>query len=98
MPFSILMRSNYLSRLPPLPLQPSLGYFFSHVNMEWKRGYEGHINHAGHLVSAPKLSHVVIVSISGGIFDYQVPCENSMGGFHKNITIALLFYIIPIIQ
>lgn len=66
------MKLNYLSRSPPVALQPSLGHFFSKVNEEWKKGYEMQITHAGHFVSSPKLSNVVVVSVSGGVHDYQV--------------------------
>lgn len=58
---------NFLSRYPPIALQPSLGHFFSHVNDEWRKGYK-----AGLSQSSPKLSNVVVVSVSGGIHDYQV--------------------------
>ncbi|XP_008783007.2 uncharacterized protein LOC103702377 isoform X2 [Phoenix dactylifera] len=59
-------------RSPPVALQPSLGHFFSKVNEEWKKGYEMQITHAGHFVSSPKLSNVVVVSVAGGVHDYQV--------------------------
>ncbi|KAK3129298.1 hypothetical protein QOZ80_6BG0476710 [Eleusine coracana subsp. coracana] len=51
---------------PPIALQPSLGQFFSHVNEEWRNGYK--------MVgsSSPKLANVIVVSVSGGIHDYQV--------------------------
>ncbi|XP_058114854.1 GPI inositol-deacylase isoform X2 [Magnolia sinica] len=57
---------------PPVALQPSLGHFFSRVNREWKKGYEVQRTHTGRRVSGPTLSHVVVVSVSGGIRDYQV--------------------------
>lgn len=57
---------------PPLALQPSLGHYFARVNEEWRKGYEVQTNQAGHQVSGPALSKVVIVSITGGINDYQV--------------------------
>ncbi|KAJ0988206.1 hypothetical protein J5N97_006562 [Dioscorea zingiberensis] len=57
---------------PPIALQPSLGQFFSQVNEGWRKGYEAITTHDGRLVSAPSLSRVVVVSISGGIHDYQV--------------------------
>ncbi|GAV85514.1 PGAP1 domain-containing protein [Cephalotus follicularis] len=57
---------------PPLALQPSLGHYFARVNEEWRRGYEVQTTRAGHYVSGPILSHVVVVSISGGYYDYQV--------------------------
>ncbi|KAJ4979237.1 hypothetical protein NE237_010017 [Protea cynaroides] len=57
---------------PPVALQPSLGQYFEHVNEEWRKGYEVHTTNAGLRVSEPPLSHVVVVSISGGIRDYQV--------------------------
>uniref|UniRef100_A0ACD5Y3E2 Uncharacterized protein n=1 Tax=Avena sativa TaxID=4498 RepID=A0ACD5Y3E2_AVESA len=53
---------------PPVALQPSLGQFFSHVNEEWRNGYRTGVSRT----SSPKLSNVVVVSISGGIHDYQV--------------------------
>lgn len=66
------MRAYNLSRLPPIALQPSLGHYFSQVNEKWRKGYEMQTNNIGHIISGPKLSHVVIVSVSGGIYDYQV--------------------------
>ncbi|WOK95247.1 GPI inositol-deacylase isoform X1 [Canna indica] len=57
---------------PPIALQPSLGHYFSQVNAKWRKGYEIQTNNAGHIISGPKLSHVVIISIAGGIYDYQV--------------------------
>lgn len=57
---------------PPVQLQPSLGRYFAHVNQEWIKGYEVQTSRTGHYVSDPALSHVVVVSISGGIHDYQV--------------------------
>ncbi|KAK1315686.1 hypothetical protein QJS10_CPA05g02004 [Acorus calamus] len=57
---------------PPIALQPSLGHFYSHVNKEWRKGYEIQTTNAGQLVSYPAFSRVVVVSISGGIRDYQV--------------------------
>ncbi|TVU11055.1 hypothetical protein EJB05_44617 [Eragrostis curvula] len=53
---------------PPIALQPSLGQFFTLVNEEWRKGYKMGGPHA----ARPKLSNVVVVSISGGIHDYQV--------------------------
>ncbi|KAF3444504.1 hypothetical protein FNV43_RR14196 [Rhamnella rubrinervis] len=57
---------------PPLALQPSLGHYFARVNQEWRKGYEVQRTHAGRYVSDPILSHVVVISISGGYHDYQV--------------------------
>ncbi|PIA26435.1 hypothetical protein AQUCO_09300024v1 [Aquilegia coerulea] len=57
---------------PPLALQPSLGQYYYLVNQEWRKGYEVELTHTGHQLSDPKLSHIVVVSISGGIRDYQV--------------------------
>ncbi|XP_030447515.2 GPI inositol-deacylase isoform X1 [Syzygium oleosum] len=57
---------------PPLALQPSLGHYFARVNEEWRKGYEVQTNQAGHQVSDHALSKVVVVSITGGINDYQV--------------------------
>lgn len=59
-------------QLPPVALQPSLGHFFSRVNTEWRKGYEVQTTRAGRWLSAPTLSHVVVISVSGGIRDYQV--------------------------
>lgn len=53
---------------PPIALQPSLGHFFSHVNEEWRKGYKTGVSHA----ISSKLSNVVVVSVSGGIHDYQI--------------------------
>ncbi|KAL6598084.1 hypothetical protein ACP70R_046505 [Stipagrostis hirtigluma subsp. patula] len=53
---------------PPIALQPSLGQFFSHVNEEWRKGYKIGVSHA----STPKLSNVIVVSVAGGIHDYQI--------------------------
>jgi hypothetical protein len=63
------MSHNFLYRYPPIALQPSLGHFFSHVNEEWRKGYKTGVSHA----ISSKLSNVVVVSVSGGIHDYQVP-------------------------
>ncbi|KAL5205279.1 hypothetical protein ABZP36_033488 [Zizania latifolia] len=60
--------NDRLSRYPPIALQPSLGQFFSHVNEEWRNGYKTGVSRT----SSPKLSNVVVVSVSGGIHDYQV--------------------------
>ncbi|XP_022981217.1 uncharacterized protein LOC111480421 isoform X2 [Cucurbita maxima] len=57
---------------PPLALQPSLGRYFTRVNEEWRKGYEVQITRSGYFASDPLLSHVVVVSISGGYHDYQV--------------------------
>ncbi|XP_038896439.1 GPI inositol-deacylase isoform X1 [Benincasa hispida] len=57
---------------PPLALQPSLGRYFTRVNQEWRKGYEVQISRSGYFASDPLLSHVVVVSISGGYHDYQV--------------------------
>lgn len=59
-------------RSPPLALQPSLGRYFARVNQEWRKGYEVQRTHAGRYVSDPVLSHVVVISVSGGYHDYQV--------------------------
>ncbi|KAK1629882.1 hypothetical protein QYE76_004197 [Lolium multiflorum] len=53
---------------PPVALQPSLGQFFSHVNEQWRDGYMTGESRT----SSPKLSNVVVVSVSGGMHDYQV--------------------------
>ncbi|CAN6448322.1 unnamed protein product [Victoria cruziana] len=57
---------------PPLALQPSLGRFFSQVNSDWRKGYKVQKTASGHWVSDPALSNVIVISISGGIRDYQV--------------------------
>ncbi|KAH6831296.1 hydrolase [Perilla frutescens var. hirtella] len=57
---------------PPLALQPSLGHYYAQVNQEWRKGYEVQTSRSGHYLSDPLLSHVVVVSISGGYNDYQV--------------------------
>ncbi|KAI3973865.1 hypothetical protein MKX01_030441 [Papaver californicum] len=57
---------------PPAALQPSLGHYYSYINKEWREGYEVQTTHAGRLLSKSTLSDVVVVSISGGIHDYQV--------------------------
>ncbi|KAL6288194.1 hypothetical protein ACE6H2_012584 [Prunus campanulata] len=57
---------------PPVALQPSLGHYFARVNHEWRKGYEVQTTRAGHYVSDPVLSHVVVISISGSYNDYQV--------------------------
>ncbi|XP_077237566.1 hydrolases, acting on ester bond isoform X2 [Tasmannia lanceolata] len=59
-------------QLPPVALQPSLGLLYSQVNREWRNGYEIQTTRTGPWVSDPPLSHVVVVSVSGGIHDYQV--------------------------
>jgi hypothetical protein len=64
----LVLSNDCLSRYPPVALQPSLGQFFSHVNEEWRNGYRTGVS----LTSSPKLSNVVVVSVSGGIHDYQV--------------------------
>ncbi|CAL1358278.1 unnamed protein product [Linum trigynum] len=55
---------------PPVALQPSLGHYFEHVNLEWRKGYEVQSTHAASYVT--DLSNVIVVSISGGYNDYQV--------------------------
>ncbi|CAA6675170.1 unnamed protein product [Spirodela intermedia] len=57
---------------PPVALQPSLGQLFSEVNSEWRKGYEIQTTRAGHFLSGPKLSHVLVISIAGGVYDHQV--------------------------
>ncbi|XVE84099.1 hypothetical protein DITRI_Ditri16bG0142300 [Diplodiscus trichospermus] len=57
---------------PPVSLQPSLGHYYESVNQEWRNGYEVQTTRTGRYMSGPKLSHVVVVSISGGYNDYQV--------------------------
>ncbi|KAL6518762.1 hypothetical protein OROHE_017515 [Orobanche hederae] len=60
---------------PPVALQPSLGHYYAHVNQAWRKGYEVQTSRGGHYLSDPLLSHVVVVSISGGYNDYQVRAE-----------------------
>ena len=67
-PFKNLLFS---SRSPPVALQPSLGHYYESINQEWRKGYEVQTTQTGHYVSGPKLSRVVVVSISGGYNDYQ---------------------------
>ncbi|KAL4185775.1 hypothetical protein AMTRI_Chr10g232360 [Amborella trichopoda] len=57
---------------PPVALQPSLGHFFSRVNHAWRKGYEIQTSRSGRWLSDPLLSNVIVVSITGGIRDYQV--------------------------
>ncbi|XP_057772880.1 uncharacterized protein LOC130992319 isoform X3 [Salvia miltiorrhiza] len=57
---------------PPVALQPSLGHYYAQVNQEWRKGYEVQTSRTGRHLSDPLLSHVIIVSISGGYNDYQV--------------------------
>ncbi|KAL8475315.1 hypothetical protein ACS0TY_028116 [Phlomoides rotata] len=57
---------------PPVALQPSLGHYYAQVNQEWRKGYEVRTFRGGQYLSEPLLSHVVVVSISGGYNDYQV--------------------------
>lgn len=57
---------------PPVALQPSLGHYFEHVNDEWRKGYEVQKTRSGQYLADPVLSHVIVISISGGINDYQV--------------------------
>ncbi|KAJ4815701.1 GPI inositol-deacylase [Rhynchospora pubera] len=57
---------------PPVALQPSLGHFFSHVNGEWKNGYNTDKSHGTLSAVGARLSNVIVVSVAGGIHDYQV--------------------------
>ncbi|KAK2985383.1 hypothetical protein RJ640_029340 [Escallonia rubra] len=57
---------------PPVALQPSLGQYYARINQEWRKGYEVHTSQTGHSLSSSLLTHVVVVSISGGVHDYQV--------------------------
>ncbi|RZC51018.1 hypothetical protein C5167_019441 [Papaver somniferum] len=66
---------------PPAALQPSLGHYYSYINKEWREGYEVQATHGGRLLPKSTLSDVVVVSISGGIHDYQVrPKLESLDG------------------
>lgn len=55
-----------------MALQPSLGHYYARVNEEWRKGYEVQTSQTGRYASDPPLSRIVVVSISGGIHDYQV--------------------------
>lgn len=55
-----------------MALQPSLGHYYAQVNQEWRKGYEVQTSITGRYLSDPLLSHVVIISVSGGYNDYQV--------------------------
>lgn len=55
-----------------MALQPSYGHYFRRVNHEWRKGYKVQTTGAEHYLSDPVLSHVVVISISGGYNDYQV--------------------------
>ncbi|KAK9716519.1 hypothetical protein RND81_06G239000 [Saponaria officinalis] len=57
---------------PPIALQPSLGYYYASVNQRWRQGYEMQVPTSQNHISHSTLSHVVVVSISAGINDYQV--------------------------
>ncbi|XP_047310152.1 uncharacterized protein LOC124913780 [Impatiens glandulifera] len=57
---------------PPIALQPSLNHYYDNVNRAWQKGYESHVSRSGLHLLDPPLSHVVVVSISGGIHDHQV--------------------------
>lgn len=67
-------------RSPPLAVQPSFGHFFTRVNNAWIRGYESVKG------EDPPLSKVVVVSITGGASDYQVP-----------VIVFLLFVILLVL-
>ncbi|KAK9699896.1 hypothetical protein RND81_08G202300 [Saponaria officinalis] len=56
---------------PPVALQPSLGYYYASVNQRWREGYKMQVPTQNH-ISHSMLSDVVVISISGGINDYQV--------------------------
>ncbi|XP_050381823.1 uncharacterized protein LOC126798805 isoform X2 [Argentina anserina] len=56
---------------PPIALQPSYAHYYRYVNREWRKGYEVQTTAAGHYLSDPPLSNVVVISISGGYNDYQ---------------------------
>lgn len=66
------MMTEMSSRSPPVALQPSLGHYFTQINEEWREGYQVQTTQAGRFVSDPPLSHIVVISISGGYYDYQV--------------------------
>ncbi|EFJ30370.1 hypothetical protein SELMODRAFT_145414 [Selaginella moellendorffii] len=60
--------------LPPLALQPSLGHFFSRINKAWRMGYSSPRSRSGRPrpSSEAPLSDVIVISLPGGIYDYQV--------------------------
>ncbi|KZV17310.1 hypothetical protein F511_18251 [Dorcoceras hygrometricum] len=68
---------------PPVALQPSLGQYYSHVNQEWRKGYEVQTSRSGRDIADPLLSHVVIVSISGGYNDYQARLTFKLNEVYK---------------
>ncbi|KAL9231516.1 hypothetical protein vseg_006738 [Gypsophila vaccaria] len=57
---------------PPVALQPSLGYYYASVNQRWREGYKMQVPTSQNHKSQSMLSDVVVISISGGINDYQV--------------------------
>ncbi|GAB2223103.1 hypothetical protein Droror1_Dr00017240 [Drosera rotundifolia] len=57
---------------PPVALQPSLGSYFAYVNGQWRKGYQVPVSGAANYEPDAFLSHVVVISISGGANDYQV--------------------------
>ncbi|XP_075515197.1 uncharacterized protein LOC142549872 isoform X5 [Primulina tabacum] len=71
---------------PPVALQPSLGHYYSHVNHEWRKGYEVQTSQSGRDIADPLLSHVVVVSISGGYNDYQGADRNDHFIFVTNLS------------
>ncbi|KAK4794162.1 hypothetical protein SAY86_012156 [Trapa natans] len=56
---------------PPLALQPSLGFYFAWINDKWRKGFHFQTTRTGQQIPGA-LSHVVVVSITGGINDHQV--------------------------
>ncbi|KAL8137355.1 hypothetical protein V2J09_003356 [Rumex salicifolius] len=57
---------------PPVALQPSIGWYYASINQKWREGYQAQVSRAGKHIMDPVLSNVVVISISGGINDYQV--------------------------
>ncbi|XP_076883428.1 uncharacterized protein LOC143532200 isoform X1 [Bidens hawaiensis] len=52
---------------PPIALQPSLGHYYESINQKWRKGYEVQTSR-----TAPQLSRVIVISISGGSNDHQI--------------------------
>lgn len=49
-----------------------MGYYYSSINKKWREGYHFEVPGGRNHVPNPALSNVVVISISGGINDYQV--------------------------
>lgn len=83
-PFFLIAFTDVAIRSPPLAVQPSFGQFFIRVNKAWIRGYES-VNG-----EEPTLSKVVVVSITGGARDYQVP-DDFFNFFEVFMTCSHIF-------